>query len=103
MELKVSDRIVFPAHVRTALSHDTLRFVDTPAHIEDTWGYDGWDTCFKGISYDTCPNDVPGVDPGKDPLLNLVSGDHFALSCFRFPIVSHAYSPSTIDELRRVR
>jgi hypothetical protein len=46
---------------------------DTPAHKEDTWGYNGWDTCFNGISYDTCPNDqkADGVDPGKDPLLNV--------------------------------
>jgi hypothetical protein len=32
--------------------------IDTPAHARDTWGFKGWQTCFQGKKYNTCPDNV---------------------------------------------
>jgi hypothetical protein len=31
---------------------------DTAAHVRDTWFYPGYDTCFEGRKYNTCPDNV---------------------------------------------
>jgi hypothetical protein len=31
---------------------------DTAAHVRDTWFYPGYDNCFEGRKYNTCPDNV---------------------------------------------
>jgi hypothetical protein len=46
-------------NVRSLVLHPPLlRGIDTPAHVSDTWGYKGWQKCFQGITYNTCPDNV---------------------------------------------
>jgi hypothetical protein len=36
----------------------TFSGADTAAHVRDTWFYPGYENCFEGRQYNTCPDDV---------------------------------------------
>ena len=60
--MRMRGNIVFRVlwtHFGLSSARKTVRSgADTAAHVRDTWFYPGYENCFEGRKYNTCPDNV---------------------------------------------